>query len=349
MDTAISKKMPFRWERWLKQKLAYNKRYSWIKGFLYACSFFYLAHIKLRNWAYDVGLLNVERASLPMISVGSIVCGGTRKTPLTAHLAKVIGRPVGILTSGYAAKVQGGEKSVSIADQGDEAYLLSMKLPFAKVYANKKRMRSVRAAEREEVDYLLMDGGLQHRSLYRDIDIVTVNAKDPFAGGYYLPRGFLRDLPSRLQRADWIIVMDSENEIEYERVCDCLRKIHPDASFIGMRAALAKPEIVRNKKIGMFCGIAEPDPFIRMLQAQNSTIVCQRILSDHEPCEDVCEFVRECKNQGAEFVVCTEKDFVKLPPTECEGILPLELILDVHDGVDEYRSMLDQINAKCER
>ncbi len=348
MARVISKKGPFRRERWLKETLASKKRFSFMKPFLSLLSYYYKLYIFLRNGAYDIGLFPQSRSCLPVVSIGSITCGGTRKTPLTAHIAEKINRPVGILTSGYAAKMQHCEKNVSIAAQGDEAYLLSLKVPFAKVYANKKRIKSVKCAERENLDYLLMDSGLQHRALYRDIEIITVNAKNLFSGGNYLPRGFLRDLPSRLKNADWVVIMDCESENEFTKTCLELKKINKKGGFIGMNASLKKPEMVRQKKIGVFCGIAQPESFIEMLKKEKCDIVSTLILSDHEPFEQASEFVEKSKKMGAEFVVCTEKDFVKLLPADCEGILPLELNLEVKYGNFEYKKMMTAIDAKCE-
>ena len=346
MDAAITKTNPFKWEKWLKKRLAIRGAFSFTKGGLFFLSFFYRSAVALRNWAYDVQLLSSDKSKLLVVSIGSIACGGTRKTPLTAHIAEKIGKSVGILTSGYAAKQKNCMKTVSIAAQGDEAYLLSVKLPGAKVYANKKRILSARAAEEEGVSYLLMDSGLQHRALQRDIDIVTVNANDPFCGGYFLPRGYLKDLPSRLKVADWIVIMDSENKAQFETVKKKLQKFAPNAKYLGMCAAFAKPELIRNKKVGVFCGIAKPKTFVQMLEKEGCTIVSQMELSDHEPFENASEFVEKSKNMGAQFVVCTEKDFVKLAPVETEGTLPLELVVTPQYGIKEYDEMLDTISSK---
>lgn len=349
MYTALTKKTPFDWERWLKKRLAKSGGFFLTKACLAGLSWGYKAAVAIRHLAYDLKLLPIKRVRVPVVSVGALVCGGTRKTPLTAHLAEMIGAPVGILTSGYAAKIQDSQKRVCSALQGDEAFLLSLKLPFAKVYAHSQRIVSARIAEKEGVAYILMDSGLQHRALHRDIEIITIDAKSPFGEGRFLPRGFLRDFPSRLKAADWIVIMDSESEMEFETLTQELRKIHPFAKFVGMRGAFAKPEVIKRKQIGMFCGIAAPESFEKMLKRQGCEIVNQKILSDHEPFEGVQAFVKICKSLGAEFVVCTEKDFVKIRPEESAGVLPLELVVEVAYGKEEYYKMISAIKEKIEK
>ncbi len=335
------KQHPFEWERWLKKRVQGNRRFFLTNGFLHLVSYFYRGVVTLRHWGYDWGVLKTKHSSLPVVSVGALVCGGTKKTPLTAHIAQTIGEPVGILTSGYAAKIRDGGKKVTTPLQGDEPFLLSLKVPYAKVYAHPKRIKSVRALEKESVAYLLMDSGLQHRALHRELEIVTVDAKNPFAHGHFIPRGFLKDLPSRLRAADWVIIMDSEDELHFENLVNDLKKIHPYGKFIGMKGAFAKPELIRDKTVGMFCGIACPEGFEKMLKREGCQIVTKKILSDHEPFEDPTQFVKECREKGAEFVVCTEKDFVKL--SDKESIVPLEFVVEVAYNEKEYQKMISAI------
>ncbi len=338
----MHKETPFEWEKWLRKRIETYPPLSPTLLLLQLVSHFYKGWITLRHWGYDFGLFKVNRSRLPVVSVGALVCGGTRKTPLTAHIAKVVGKPVGILTGGYAAKIKGDCKKVTSSLEGDEAFLLSQKVPEAKVYAHQERIESARLAEKEMVNYLLMDSGLQHRALHRDIEIVTIDAKAPFATGHFLPRGFLKDLPRRLRAADWVVVMDCESELEFDNLVLQLRKIHPHGKYLGMRGAFAKRELIREKTIGMFCGIANPETFERMLTREGCHIIQKKILSDHEPFEHPQEFVKKCRDAGAELVVCTEKDFVKI--NEPEGITPLELVLEVAYGENEYQKMLAMIS-----
>lgn len=349
MGTAISKRGPFERERRWRKVLHGKTTYTPLRGVLWVLSLFYRSAVSVRNAGYNIGLFPVAHSCLPVVSIGAITCGGARKTPLTAHIARKLQKPVAILTSGYAAARYEPSKAVTLAANGDEAYLLSLKLPFAKVYANKRRIESAKLAENENVEYILLDSGLQHRALKRDIEIVAVNAKETMEDHYFLPRGYLKDSPSRLKDANWVVVMDAENEAEYDKACRRIKKINRHASIFGMRAKFAKPELIYGKRVSFFCGIAKPEGFSKMIREAGAQIVSEMVLADHEPLENVARFVGKSQQMGAEFVVCTEKDFVKLPPTECEKIVPLELVVDVCYGEIEYEKMLSAINARCER
>ena len=134
----------------------------------------YESIVRLRNYAYDHGMFTVSRASAPVVSVGNITLGGTGKTPLVAWLANWFAarnQKPAIISRGYKAKK--GQLS-------DEAAELNILLPTVPHFANRQRIIAAKNATASGSNILLLDDGFQHRKIYRDINLVTIDASDPF-------------------------------------------------------------------------------------------------------------------------------------------------------------------------
>ncbi|HEY0082521.1 MAG TPA: tetraacyldisaccharide 4'-kinase [Pyrinomonadaceae bacterium] len=174
---------------------------------------------------YRAGVLAVEHAAAPVVSVGNITAGGTGKTPLVEWLARAAareGRRVCILTRGYgradAGKrvvVSDGERVLAGArEAGDEPRLLAENLrglPVA-IVSDANRVAAARwASEQLRSEVFILDDGFQHLRLARDLNILTLDATDPWGGGRLLPRGRLREPLSEMKRADLIVITRAEN------------------------------------------------------------------------------------------------------------------------------------------
>jgi tetraacyldisaccharide 4'-kinase len=68
------------------------------------------------------------------------------------------------------------------------------------------------AVRRFGADVLVLDDGMQHRALRRDLEIVVVHGLLPFGNGRLLPRGTLREPPASIGRADAVLVQTTEGE-----------------------------------------------------------------------------------------------------------------------------------------
>ncbi|MBI4878532.1 MAG: tetraacyldisaccharide 4'-kinase, partial [Planctomycetes bacterium] len=153
--------------------------------------------VRLRNRAYDAGLLRARCAAAVVVSVGNLSVGGTGKTPLVAMLARAAraaGRTPAILLRGY-------RRGARRAAESDEAALHARLAQGVLVVADPDRVRGAERALAAGADLLILDDGFQHRRLKRDLDLVLADARDPFAGGRLLPRGLLREPLSSLARA----------------------------------------------------------------------------------------------------------------------------------------------------
>ncbi|HSX25710.1 MAG TPA: tetraacyldisaccharide 4'-kinase [Chlamydiales bacterium] len=291
---------------------------SWIWGLISIC----------KNQLYDRGWLPVHRLRRTVVSVGNLVAGGTGKTPLVHLLAKTFAaRKVAILSRGYGAIP-------------DEPLLLSRRLPLVKVYVGKNRVASAKKAIAEGAELIILDDGFQHRGLARDFDFVILDGKDPFGKGHYLPWGFLRDSPRRLKEVDALFVQNGTFPGAIQMKTKVLRILDVREEEVAS---------IRGWRVGLFCGIAKPDRFKKTVVDLGAEVVAQWILADHEPA-DLERLHAFCKGLDVRALVCTEKDFVKLP----KGIafpLPiffLEMGMEIVAGQKEWEKLIEKIDQKID-
>lgn len=306
-----------------------------LHSFLWLLSQGYRGAVFVRNCLFDLNIISSFHAQKKVVSIGNIVAGGTGKTSLTELIAQEIHRPVAILERGYRARKKRREPFlVSLPEEGDEAFLLAQKLPFAKVIIGKKRKESAKLADVLDVDYILLDDGMQHRYLHRDIEIVVLHYRDLFGGHAYLPRGLLRDSPKRLKKADYVVVNGVYTEQEF-------RAIPITTPLIGVFYEILNKGELQNRKVGAFCGIGKPEEFYALLQSIGCEIVEKKSFPDHSYFEGLEAFVQIASQKGAETIVCTEKDYVKLKATR--GITPLKVKLEVKFGKEHFAQLKETI------
>lgn len=278
-----------------------------------------------------------------VVSVGNIVAGGTGKTPLSLLLAQEFShRKVAILSRG--SSLQG-----SLAD---EPALLSQRCPAAKVYIGKNRRVSAEEAIQNGAELIILDDGLQHRKLFRDIELVILSAKEPFHNGRYLPCGYLRDSPKRLEEASAIFVSPIASQ---EALEEWKRKYFVGAPLIGALPIIRRfvpDKPIRDVPIAFFCGIAHPERFKETLVSLGANIVAEWLLMDHEKPDfaDLERFIENAKSLGAQLVLCTEKDFVKIP-LEHPFALPIvypEMELKITAGRQNWQKLVDKIEEKID-
>ncbi len=276
---------------------------------------------------------------VPVISIGSIVAGGSGKTPFVALLAEELKRPLAILSHGYRAKKTGRVEGV---EYGDEAFLLQKKLPFAQVFSGKDRIANATLALEEEIDLCILDSGMQVRGLRKDIEIAVIHYDNLWHHWHYLPKGLLRESPSRLKWCDMIVVHGATTADEFVKAENFLRK-YSQAPVIGVKSCFKNGEEIQGKKVGVFTGIGHPEPFYQMIREAKGTIVFQETLSDHEALENPELFIKKAREKGADLVVCTEKDAIKLRDTS--NIFSLTVEMKVIFGKEIFALLLDRIKT----
>lgn len=299
------------------------------KLFLFLPSFFFKGLVKTKNFFYDKGLLKAKRAKIPVISIGNIIAGGSGKTPVTLALIKNLlerSIKVGVVSRGYQSQKENenilgcmGKGPLYLSDIiGDEPYLMAKRYPSIFLGVGKKRLISCQKLFEKGVEVALLDDGMQHRKLYRDLEIVVLHGEKIFGGNAFLPRGYLREDPKRLNRADLVLINHTKDFSRIKNIVKLYSKkpicfIGPKIS--GVYSLDEKQKLsIKNNRIGVFCSIADPKPFIRLLKEAGAIVVETLFGLDHEPLSNsrLQMFAKRCKKAGAVQIICTEKDQVKL-------------------------------------
>ncbi|MGD0462298.1 MAG: tetraacyldisaccharide 4'-kinase [Tepidisphaeraceae bacterium] len=278
----------------------------------------YAAIMRLRNGLYDAKILPIHRLGRPTISVGNITTGGTGKTPMVRWLAASLTdeRPC-VLLRGY--------KSTAAGLSDEQALLAAGAVP---VIADGERRRGAAGAlERHpETTVFILDDGMQHRRVARDFEIVLIHAREPFGGGRMFPRGMLREPLPGLRRADAFVVThaDEVDATEMARISGVIRKHNQPAAIFradhviqGLRSAAGESmpiQSLEGKRYFAFCGLGSPASFFWRMGTVGGVCVGTREFGDHFDYRerDVAEIIDEAASAGAELLVVTEKDWVKL-------------------------------------
>ncbi len=337
-----------------------------LRGLLALASVAYGTAVRARNFGYDAGLFRVHRLPCRVVCVGNLTVGGTGKTPMVLALAQAFtraGAKICVVLRGYGrrgaamAVVSDGRGPVLPWQQaGDEAVLLARRLPGTPVVVGGDRVRVGHLAlQRFGPDTLLLDDGFQHRRLHRDVDVVLLDATDPFGGGRLLPRGRLREPAESLGRAHAIVVTRANQAADLTWLRQALLRLAPDrrlawaahrpTHLLDLRSGEERPmDALAGRSVLAVSGIANPEGFHRTLKEMGAKLAGALRYPDHHPFTpaDRVRMAVEAKALGAEWILTTEKDAVRLagdlpagPPT-----LALGIALAVTDGGPELGRLL---------
>ncbi len=315
----------------------------------------YESLIRLRNYGYDHSILTVKKASAPVISVGNLTLGGTGKTPLVAWLAHWFAqhnKKPAIISRGYKAKT--GQLS-------DEAAELKILLPTVPHYANKQRIIVAREAVAKGSDVLLLDDGFQHRQISRDLNLVTIDATDPFGCNRLFPRGLLREPLWGLKRADALVLtrtdqvsIKTRNEIQEQ----CFQFVgshdkpwieteHRPSNLRLVDGTTQPLKTLQDKRILSLSAIGNPAAFHRTLTTLGHEPVATLTFPDHHTytTDDIHRISEETESVGAEIIVTTLKDLVKLPLASVRNrpLCALEIGIQFQTGLQDLEYLLNKI------
>jgi len=290
------------------------------KFFLFLLSLVYGAVI--RCLIFFSGL-NQRKLGCKVISVGNITLGGTGKTVLVEYIARFLkgqGRKVAILSRGYK--------------NADEPQMLKQKLGDVPVIVDADRVRGAEHAIKDYgADIVILDDGFQQWGIKKDLEIVCVDAGNPFGNANMIPRGILREPLSSLERAD-VFVMTKTNQVaEISRTKAMLFKYNPYALTLE---STYEPEVsadisaLRDKPVALFSGIGDPDSFEKSVEALGIKIGLLFKFSDHHNYSpgDLDKIFSAAKDKGCAAVVTTEKDAARIGKTQYElQVLRINLVI----------------------
>lgn len=322
--------------------------------------------IRTRLALYRRRALRIYKIAAPVISVGNITTGGTGKTPLVEWLAQTLARenlrPC-ILTRGYGRAhtnqrvlVSDGERVLADARMGgDEPRLLAEKLlGMAAVISDADRVAAARwAIDTLRSDLFILDDGFQHLRIFRDLNILTVDATNPWGGGRLLPTGRLREPLRELERADCCVITRAEQIRDVDSLrAEVRRRSGGRPVFlartrtVGLRTMSAEPanEAQRSqaslltveaapKHVAAFCAIGNPQAFFTHLQTDGFTLKHKHAFADHHVYTqgDIRTLEQEARARGAQALLTTAKDEVKLRALEFQlpcYVVEIELEFD---------------------
>ena len=301
--------------------------------------------------------------SAPVISVGGIAMGGSGKTPFVLTLARRFrdrGLQPAILTRGYRRRspadliVVAAGGSAPEPMTGDEAQMF-VRNGAAHVGIGADRWRTGRLIEEKlHAGVFLLDDGFQHRRLARQLDIVLIDALDPFAGGAVFPRGRLREPPAALGRAGMIVITRAQPGRAYSGLRARLREFNPNASiFIASVEpkrwidAETGAEAPQPPHAGAFCGLGNPFSFWQTLRGLGLEPAFRWAFGDHHVYKplQLRRLAAQARCAGVAALVTTEKDAMNLPADFARLIAPVKLYwLQVETGFENERGLLSAID-----
>ena len=304
---------------------------------------------------YDRGWFSTHDLHRPVISVGNLTAGGVGKTPLIKtlirHLLQNNIRPA-VLMRGYHSRRSEGTL------QSDEALDYLQEFPGVPVLPGRRRVQTARDFLRQQdADVFLMDDGFQHRCVKRDLDIVILDATNPFGNGAVLPRGVLRESVVALRRADIIVL--TKTDLGRERIpqikkvltekkisCPVFQAVHQPRHFLDwrMNREITLTEVMHQSAC-LLSAIGDPSGFERMIASLGVTVKKHYIFPDHHwfTKNDWLFVLADCQRQEVGILITTSKDAVrlscfqeKIPDSLAVYIFHIELMIN-HEQQDFFK------------
>jgi tetraacyldisaccharide 4'-kinase len=279
-----------------------------------------------------------RQARVPVISVGNLTVGGAGKTPVALAVAQRLvarGRRPAVLSRGYGRRGRSPmlvSADSSVIDAGDEPLLLARR--GLSVFVGPRRALLAELAVQRGADVLVLDDGLQHHALARDLDIVVADASNPFGNGRLLPRGPLRELPIALRRVRrgllWLTRCDLPRDPRTASLPD----------WPTVESAYAADADLRGRRVFLFAGIARPASFESTVRGLGADVAGARWFRDHHrySAHDLAGLRREA---GEATLVTTEKDFVRID--QPQGIVPVPVEVRILRGEDALDAALGAV------
>jgi len=320
-----------------------------IKVFLFLLSLLYGLIVLLLIFIYR---FKPCRLKCRVISVGNITLGGTGKTALVELIASCLkskGYKVAILSRGYKRKVASRKSQVASHEaMGDEPYMLKTQLKDIPVLVDSCRCRSGwLAINNYAADTVILDDGFQQWKIKKDLEIVTVDAANPFGNRKLLPRGILRQPVSTLKKADVFVLTKTDLHKDTQSLRSFLQRINPAAlifesmhkptGFYRIREGQAQlgADIFKGKKVALVCGIADPGYFESTIKSLSIDIgLSFRFPDHHQYCrKDLEDVFKKSAQQNIGTILTTQKDAAKiisvLPDDDLADVFVLRVKLEI--------------------
>ena len=313
--------------------------------------------------------LRQDRIAVPVVSVGNITMGGTGKTPCVLLLAEIFkrqGRRPGILTRGYGRNSPHKHLALEAGavlnpeHSGDEPQIF-VRSGLAPVGIGADRFQTGTLLVRDfGADVLLLDDGFQHQRLARNVDVVLIDALDPFGGGQVFPLGRLREAPAGLARAHLVLITRSELSDLNAAIERQVRRwnvrapvfratVEPQAWVEHRTGRRHNPAERPFERVGVFCGLGNPEAFRRTLERMGVEPVAWVDFEDHHRYRprELRRISQQMSAQGAAALVTTEKDVMNLGEGSGDLLAPLPLYwLKVGMSIEREAEFVSEIERR---
>lgn len=332
---------------------------------LYPLSKIYGFVVKTRIFFYKRGILKCVRLPVPVISVGNITVGGTGKTPIVEYLSVYLqkkGKRVAILSRGYAATIKHENSSLAKQVCNDEYLLLQENIPDIPNLLNKDRVKSgFEAISHFQAEYLLLDDGFQHLRLARNLDVVTIDALNPFGYEHIVPRGMLREPLESLKRADMIMLTHTD-QCGQDKIVVTISRLREIAGQIPIVETIHKPmclealkgdetkDIIwlQGKKVFAFCAIGNPVSFRKSIESLGAKLLGFRVFPDHHvyTSSELRALNAEAQRVRPDAILITQKDKVKMKhdPMLCDfSLWTLKMEICIVKGREIFENKVNTI------
>ena len=357
--------------------------------FLFMVSLVYGGAVRLREAFYTNSILKPKKLPCFVISIGNLTVGGTGKTPMTIYMAKLLkslGYKVAIISRGYKG---GADKTGGIVSNGhtifmepekagDEPFMMAAKLENIPVVVGQNRYKAGWLAIKEfNPDVIVLDDAFQHLNLKRDIDIVLLDCGRPFGNAHLLPRGILREPISALKRSDAFVLTRSDSVPDYVRqtfmdkienlapgrlvfrsfhVPNFYKPVNDTKSIPGIELQNFAPDLLHGRRVVAFSGLARNNDFRRTVESLKCDLIDFFEFPDHHKYTemDLQTIIQSSINAQAEFILSTEKDYVRIPG---KTSWPVELVIigielsfenDENAFIDFIKNRLEGIRKRRE-
>jgi len=296
-----------------------------LRKLLFPVSLLYALVVYTRNWFFDVGIFKSISYKTPIICIGNLSTGGTGKTPMIEALLGLFTQTykIAVLSRGYGRKSKGfllATKKSTVEELGDEPYQIYSKFPEITMVVDADRQNGIAAIESKSAsDFILLDDGFQHRKVTPGFSILLTTYDKLYVDDWYLPTGNLRDSKKEAKRASIIIVTKCPNNLskgEQHKIKKRLQ-VYPNQevlfTYFGYNSILKgnsnkdSLEVLKNKKITLVTGIANPKPLAKYLSKQAIQFEHLKYTDHHFFTDSEIKFL-----QSKGCIITTEKDYVRL-------------------------------------
>ena len=300
-------------------------------------SIFYSIVISTKNLLYKIGFLKEKKVKPYVICVGNLTTGGVGKTPIVCeianYIANTLGKKTAIISRGYGAKLN--SKNINIIKDyqkiyfndgqicGDEALLCAKNTTNCVVLTCSNRVKAANFAHNNfGAEVVVLDDGFSNRKIKKDFSVLVIDSKKQFGNGALLPLGPLREPVFEAKRANYIVITNKNSENIQKSKEEISKKLKTDKIsvcnfiedyFYNIKNSLQiKPS---NQKVGAFCAIGQPEQFYNYLK-KHFEVAFTKTFEDHYSYtqNDINDLIEQAKKNGANSIITTQKDEVKIIP-----------------------------------